>query len=260
MIGYRGHSDWADMTEYVVHFVRDGGTREPLPDNPHPRLKFARELQGDKLTPYWVMLAVLWELHLKPGPGRWGAARKDERLGDSQRAVCLAEVPLPFVRRIADRRKSRYGLGFTQEFVRKHGGARVWYLDKGERIATAFQQTLDSHAAVFDPDDEFWKLTPFVDITGFFPSPGGSKERRFEWEREWRVPGPDGLPFTPDDVAFLFIPEEEHTAAREFFASYGNVTGPSFECPLIDPHWDEPAIQKALAGRAAVERADESFG
>jgi hypothetical protein len=254
MLGYRGHDDWTDMTEYLVHFVKEGGKRPPLPEDAHPHFKFARELQGDELTPYWVMLSVLWDLHLKPGSGTWGAARKDARLGDSQRAVCLAEVPLPFVGRIADRRESPYGLGFTQEFVRKHGGGRVWYLDKDEPLALAFQQTLRAHAVDFDADDDFWKLTPFVDVTGFFPSGGGVRPRRFEWEREWRVPGPQGLPFTPDDVAFLFIPEEQHVAARDFFDSYGNVTGPSFECPFIDPHWDEVTIQHALANSRATSQ------
>src|SRR4051812_48036262 len=158
------------MTEFVVHFTKHDGQRPPLPDNAHPRLKFARALQGEELTPYWVMLSILWDRHLRPGPETWGAARKDTRLADSQRAVCFAELPLPFVRRVADRRGSRYGIGFTQEFVRRQGGARVWSLDKDEPVAAAFQDTMDAHSAHFDPADPFWRLTPLVDRPGIYPS------------------------------------------------------------------------------------------
>jgi hypothetical protein len=90
-------------------------------------------------TPYWQHLGILWDGQLTPSANRWGAAREDERLGDSQRAVCFSEVPLAFTARIADRRGSSYGLGFTQEFVRRQGAARVWYLDKDEDAASALQ-------------------------------------------------------------------------------------------------------------------------
>ena len=197
--------------------------------------------QHDPDKPYWDHLSILYG-HLKPSEMRWGIARHERRLGDSQRAVCFAEVPLPFVRRIADRRGSRYGIGFTQEFVRRHGAARVWYLDKDEPAVKAFQATLSDHLAHFDPADPFWELTPFVDRPGLY-----RREYRFEWEREWRLPGSGGLRFSVDDIAFLFIPEELHLAARGFFDSYEG-TAPNPQCPFLDPHWDAAQLAQALSG------------
>ena len=116
--------------------------------------------------------------------------------------MCFSEVPLAFTARIADRRGSSYGLGFTQEFVRRQGAARVWYLDKDEDAASAFAELMQAHRADFDAEDPLWKLTPLV------VQP--HEKYRFEWEREWRLTGPHGLHFTMEDIAFLFIPDEWH--------------------------------------------------
>jgi hypothetical protein len=124
------------MSEFVVHFTK----------------ATARPADTDN-TPYWQHLGILWDGQLTPSANRWGAACEDERLGDSQRAVCFSEVPLAFTARIADRRGSRYGLGFTQEFVRRQGAARVWYLDKDEDAASAFAELMQPHRADFDAED-----------------------------------------------------------------------------------------------------------
>lgn len=213
------------MSEFVVHFTRSSDPPEREPDKA-----------------YWDHLSILYG-HLRPSDKRWGIARDDNRLGDSQRAVCFAEVPLPFVGRIADRRQSRFGIGFTQEFVRRQGAARVWYLDKDEPAAAAIEATLRDHQDRFDAEDPFWRLTPLVDRPGLYRN-----EYRFEWEREWRLPGPDGLRFDVNDIAFLFIPEEQHLAARAFFDSYAPGTAPNPQCPFLDPHWDTVKITRALGG------------
>jgi hypothetical protein len=238
--GYRGNPDWTDMSEFVVHFTK----------------ATARPADSDN-TPYWQHLGILWDGQLTPSEKRWGAARDDEQLGDSQRAVCFSEVPLPFTARIADRRGSSYGLGFTQEFVRRQGAARVWYLDEDEAAASAFAELMQIHRADFDAEDPLWKLTPLV-VQPY-------ERYRFEWEREWRLPGPRGLHFTMEDIAFLFIPEELHESARQFFDGYAD-TGPIPRCPFIDPHWDEATIESALthavsgplSGRTADGRAGGS--
>ncbi len=96
-----------------------------------------------------------------------------------------------------------------------------------------------------DPTDPLWRLTPFVD----FPGEYGPTEYRFEWEREWRVPGE--LTFGPDDVAFLFIPESFHAAARTFFEGHlADHSGPAYLCPYVDPTWDMPRVQTAFAAVA----------
>jgi hypothetical protein len=218
---YRGEPDWTDMSEFVVHFTK-ATIRPADTDN----------------TPYWQHLGIIWDGQITPSDKRWGAASEDDRLGDSQRAVCFSEVPLPFTARIADRRGSSYGLGFTQEFVRRQGAARVWYLDKDEAVASAFSELMQIHRADFDTEDPLWKVTPLV------VQP--HEKYRFEWEREWRLAGPHGLHFTMEDIAFLFIPEEWHKSARGFFDSYEPGTAPIPRCPFIDPHWDETEIESAL--------------
>lgn len=238
--GYRGNPDWTDMSEFVVHFTK----------------ATARPADSDN-TPYLQHLGILWDGQLTPSEKRWGAARDDEQLGDSQRAVCFSEVPLPFTARIADRRGSSYGLGFTQEFVRRQGAARVWYLDEDEAAASDFAELMQIHRADFDAEDPLWKLTPLV-VQPY-------ERYRFEWEREWRLPGPRGLHFTMEDIAFLFIPEGLHESARQFFDGYAD-TGPIPRCPFIDPHWDEATIESALthavsgplSGRTADGRAGGS--
>ncbi len=65
------------------------------------------------------------------------------------------------------------------------------------------------------------------------------------WEKEWRVPG--GLKFLPDDVAFVFLPEELHDKARAFFAKHrADNSGPAYLGPYLDPQWDRERIQEIL--------------
>jgi hypothetical protein len=194
-LGYRGHADWRDMSEYVVHFAKE------TPDR----------------SGYDTIMSILSEQRLMAG-GEFGIARGLNGLGNTQKSVCFSEVPLDRLDRLVDRRGTKYAIGFRQDVLVQAGGGRVWYVDK---------------------DSPFWRVTPFID----FPGDYGATEYRFEWEREWRVPG--DMCFTPDQVAFLFIPGELHDAARAFFQ--GQNLGPAFDCPFLDPLWPDVAIQEALA-------------
>jgi hypothetical protein len=239
--------EWKDMSEFLVHFTEEQPPLPPLPDDAHPRAKFFHEMVWRHRTPYNNWTSFLWDRHLRPSERRFGAAKNERKLAGSQRAVCFSEVPLQFVRRIAEQRKNRYGIGFTKEFARKQGAAPVWYLDKDEPLAEGFQEVYDAHMDALDADDPFWKLTAHVDQPGTYPTRYGQRDYRFEWEREWRVAGPDGFRFERDDVALLFLPEDEHDAARQWFADHeANNTGPAYFCPYIDPFWDEATIVAAL--------------
>jgi hypothetical protein len=215
------------MSEYVVHFTKDA-----FPDS----------------NAYSVMMNILWERRINPS-GPFGAARHLPVLGDSQRAACFSEIPLDLLVRLIDRR-SLYGIGFSQDVVIARGGGRVWYLDRSSRAARAFRAMVDNASS--DPVNvvaPIWRLTPFVDYPGAY----GATQYRFEWEREWRVPG--GLAFDVEDVAFLFLPEEHHARARTFFEEvYRDNDGPAYLCPYIDPRWGMERIQSAFAN---VERAAE---
>jgi hypothetical protein len=222
--GYRGNADWPDMSEFAVHFTKASPTA----------------------SEYEVMMKILWEGRIAP-TGPLGAVRKLPELGDSQKSACLSEIPLDLLTRLIQRR-SLYGIGFRQDFLVDRGGARVWYLDKGAPAAESFQALVrDGMTGGIDPTDAIWAITPFVDYPGEYPS----TQYRFEWEREWRVPG--GLTFGPDDVAFLFIPEGLHAGARSFFEDHlRDNSGPAYLCPYVDATWDMVRIQAAFSEVAAA--------
>ena len=208
------------MSEFVVHFTKAAGGR----------------------TSYENIMEILYTGHLRPGEQPLGAAKRLEWLGDMRRAVCFTEVPLTCVSRIAKRR-SQYGVGFTQEFIAQRLGARVWCLDAGSAHEAVWLALQLEKEAGRNPGDGFWGLAACVDRVGFV----NGTRYQFEWEREWRVVGPHGLDFKPDDVRFLFIPEHEHAAARAFFGDFfAQLAGPGFDCPFIDPLWPADRVLAEL--------------
>jgi hypothetical protein len=217
LLGYQGHDDWRDMSEYAVHFTKD-------PDG--------------GVDGYWNMLSILSDGLLRPG-GPFGVAAGYNFLEDSQRSVCMSEIPLDQLARLVDHR-SRYGIAFSQSALVEKGGGRVWYVNEPSPLATTWRDLVAQHGAALDPDAPIWKMTPFVDL----PS-DGAWFSHYEWEREWRVPG--GMSFEPSEVAFLFVPEELHTAARSFFAEKASDgSGRSYTCPLLDAAWPEDQLQEAF--------------
>lgn len=157
----------------------------------------------------------------------------------------FSEIPLECLDRLTDRRASYYGLAFRKEFIIGAGGGPVWYVEYPSSPGGWVDATKDTALDPFVPDHPIWHLTPFIERPGIY----GSANYRFEWEREWRVPG--GLGFTPDDVAFLFIPEELHEAARNFFsAAHEQHAGPAYFCPYVDPRWDADRLQHSFSAVA----------
>jgi hypothetical protein len=221
MLGAHGHPDWLDLSEFVVHFTK-----------------------GDDDSGYNTIMSILWARVLRRGPNPFGAARKIAFLAESQRAVCFSEAPLGFMDRIAKRRNSRYGIGFHKRFILDRGGAPLWYLEWGTPQQIAVKATMDQALLKGPtPDDPIWNLTPFID----FPSgPSAPYSYDFRWEREWRVVG--DVEFSENDVAFLFIPEERHSAAWGFFQmAVDDNIGPGYFCPYLDPTWTVAQVEEALA-------------
>jgi hypothetical protein len=222
VLGTAQNPGWLDLSDFVVHFTKAGHG------------------QG----PYFTAMSILSSRTLIRGPGTFGAARKIASITESQRAVCFSEVPIGYLSRIAERRESRFGVGFTKRFILDHGGAPLWYLEQGTAAANAFNSMV--YAASQFPiqiDNPIWKLTPFVD----YPSgPESPFKYDFRWEREWRIAG--DLHFKQTDVAFLLIPEDSHAAARSFFAdAEAQNLGPSYVCPFIDPTWTVDQVKAALS-------------
>lgn len=249
-MGYRGRADWHDMSDYVVHFTKPIPLAEigppPAPENPGT---LSRQELTSSLTHlgkqdrsgYSQWIQILGSRELKVGKKPLGAARRVRGLGDSQRVVCFSEIPLDMLDRLLARR-SVYGLGFSKDFIVAKGGAPLWYLDKeGEQPSIISAQIDERTADGVDPDDPFWRLTPFIDNPGNY----AGREYRFEWEREWRVIG--DVSFHQDDIAFLFLPEGDHVKARQWFSDVRiENSGPAYFCPYIDPRWGMDRIQDAL--------------
>jgi hypothetical protein len=250
-MGYRGGDKWRDMSDYVVHFTKPPKQVQPMPDPTPPAnrgrlnlkelLEQVRANEAQDITGYPQIMSILYSGELRPGPAPLGAARKLADLGDSQRVVCFSEIPLDMLDRLVERR-SRYGIGFRKDVLVGKGGTPLWYVDDESPQAEAVREIVRTKIAEgIDPTDPFWKLTPFIDHPGVY----NGRRYRFEWEREWRVAG--GVRFTPEDVAFLFIPEENHEDARQFFADVEiEHSGPVYECAYIDPGWSIEQIEQAL--------------
>jgi Putative abortive phage resistance protein AbiGi, antitoxin len=250
-MGYRGRDDWRDMSDYVVHFTKPPKRTRPVPDPPRPAnpgrlslkelVEHIRTDQARDTTGYTQMMSILYSGELTPGPAPLGAARKLSELGDSQRVVCFSEIPLDMLGRLVERR-SRYGIGFRKDVLVGKGGTPLWYVDRESPQAAAVREIIQAKVGEgIDLDDPFWTLTPFIDHPGVY----NSRPYRFEWEREWRVAAE--VKFTPEEVAFLFIPEEHHEDARQFFAdAHIEHSGPVYDCAYIDPAWSIEQIEKAV--------------
>lgn len=201
------------MSDYVVHFTKD----------------------QEGVGAYDAMMGILAAGTIEARTAFGAATNLD--LGASQLSACFSEIPLDVLARLVARR-SLFGIGFHQTLLIAKGGGRVWYLDPGTPQKEAFYRTVtEAMKGGINQDDPVWQLTPFVDYT--------APNYRFEWEREWRLPG--GLRFTPDEVAFLFVPDEFHNAARAFLANGGDGAGPAYRCPILDPRWDDEQVQATLA-------------
>ena len=199
---------YPDMSEYVVHFTKD----------------------YDGHGAYSNVMGILFNQTIR-AVNAFGMARKETWLGGSQKAACLSEVPLHHLKRLADKR-SHFGLGFKKDFVVGLGGGPIIFL-------ASVMWTAKQSGKV---DDPFWRITPFIDAPGDYPT----GKYMFEWEREWRHVG--DLCFQIEDVAFLIVPENLHSQARAFFEdAYHEHTGPHYLCPYLDPCWNSKKVEEALA-------------
>jgi len=218
ILGYRGNPDWRDMSEYVVHFTKDSDDASALEN----------------------LQQILEDQDIRAS-GPFGWAKGLNALGDSQKVACFSEIPLDLLDRLVDRRSS-YGLGFHQRTLLDAGGARVWYVDRHSQIGEVLDTRLMALVESRDWDDDLWSLTPFIDQPYDAPTGG----YRFEWEREWRVPG--GLQFDLDEVAFVFVPEEEHGFLRDYITQYLDRDQVALGPGLVDPLWDADSLQRAFLG------------
>jgi len=204
------------MSDFVVHFTttKDGG--------------------DDHKT----MMSIYASRQLKPRSA-FGIGTKKAPAASEQKAVCFSEIPPGEWDRLVQRRETKYGIAFKKEFVISAGGGLIWYAWKDTPHWQTLQELMSAGSA--DPSNPIWRLTPMIDAPGEY----GTKKYMFDWEREWRHVGV--MPFQEQDVAFLLIPGELHSAANSFFidAKADNI-GPAYFCPLVDPLWPRERILEAI--------------
>jgi hypothetical protein len=214
-LGYAGHAEWRDMSEYLVHMTRGrAGLASILTD---------RRVRA--VNPY-------------------GAARKSAGLGSTQRVVCLSEIPVDRLDRLAEKR-GVFGVAFDRKRLMGRGAVPVWYLPKGVDAQTALFGEVKRLAwnQVPDPDHWLWKLTPFIDYPGTYDRDARQVTYDWTWEREWRICG--DLAFRPTEVEFLFAPDETHSGLEHDWLDLTDVPCP----PMIDPTWPIERVQTVAIGR-----------
>ncbi|CAA2136897.1 hypothetical protein [Methylobacterium bullatum] len=221
----RAEAGWHDMSGHVVHVVRGASAREAY-DN---------------------IISILADGRLE-ARNPFGAARGIAPDPAGQRCVCLSEMPVDqlgriIARRLPPDRSAWHGIAFTKAFLAARGGGPILYAYDGTPQAQAMRALMRDAGRLPAPRlHPIWDLAPFVDL------PGRGGTYLFEWEREWRHVG--DLRFSPEDVAFLLMPEEYHEAAWGFFedARRENV-GPAYFCPYLDATWPRQRWERALRER-----------
>lgn len=222
---------WEDFSEHLTHFTK------PDPGN----VSTLWGVEYDLSSAYDAFISICGSRRVRAS-NPFGIARRFAPEDCPQNAACLSEIPLHCLDRIVERR-SRYGIGFTKEYARKHGALPIWYVEKDSEQYKSINALMKSALASDKPSAHpIWTMTPFIDAPGKY----GKAKYRFEWEREWRVHG--HFDFDESDVAFLILPEKEHARACGFFhQAREENTGPFYGCPFIDGNWNLKRIEKALA-------------
>jgi hypothetical protein len=172
------HQRWRDMSDWVVHFTSSE-------DN---------------------LRSILSECFIRPS-GPYGNGKNIREVKDRHLSACFSEIPLDHLERLYQRR-GRWGIGFHKRIVDAAGGGRVWYQERGSIL----QETIfDMYGGLLKEQNfahPLWSLSPFIDVMS------DDYNYRFDWEREWRVPG--GLHFERNDVAFFLFPDNSDSIRADF--------------------------------------------
>ncbi len=165
------HPKWRDMSEWLVHFT----------DSPE------------------TLYAILGQRTIRAS-GPFGWTKNVTQTRAEHMSACFSEIPLDHLARLCERH-GHWGLGFTREFVTRAGGNRVWYIERDSIVGAVLFDAIGDLLRAGDLASPLLQLTPFIDGM----ADGRPYTYRFDWEREWRVPG--GLDFELTDIAFVLTPE-----------------------------------------------------
>lgn len=147
--------------------------------------------------------------------------KADISVKEKFKVVCFTETPIDLIDVLLMDLEGRYrfkpkpfGLVFTKDFIRQHGGNPVFYVSSGlfDSLWKAYE---DAKARNFDKDDN--KFLALVNKC--------NDEMDFHWEREWRVVG--DLKFDLSDVYCALCPEDRIVHFEHKFS----------ELTFIGPNW-----------------------
>ena len=214
---------WNDMSDYIVHMTKDYGG----------------ETAGTNLS------KILQDAKIEER-STFGLAKDRAPDPDSQKAVCFTEMPLTEIKRIAQRRDSKFGLAFSKPFAVMRGSSPIWYACKDHEPASNIKFLVEEAINRNDKDNPIFKIAPFIDIPGIYRG----NPYLFEWEREWRKQG--DYQFISEELVFIIMPEDWHEGEKRTFSALKQhpEIGRSYDAPIIDVFWKRKKIKQALADAA----------
>ena len=172
-------SNRPDFSAYLSHFTKDGDFCHAEPDVVVEAFR--------KMTAFERLCSILEMKEIKTSTMPW----------TNSPGLCFTECPWSSLL-IHTQQYSPYGLGFTKEFIYRHGGSPVFYI--------RFKML---NAIVANISDNKTKESVMQFLTPYSPEYdtdyAKKKYKRVDYthEREWRMP--NSLTFSYEDIAFVII-------------------------------------------------------
>jgi hypothetical protein len=248
----------ADLSQFLIHLTRTGSFQiyEPFRRNPGHYLFHG----GDTQTAKAALTSILSEGTIR-ARAPFGHFKFQIPVGYQSRGmmplewlqcVCFSETPISELRSFykATQQDSRinqyqkYGIAFTQAFVRSRGGHPLLYFDSyRDDAVTAINKIGEPvNRAATRP------LLPLCEPFGRKRSAEGVLQEGFvdfRWEREWRHIG--NFRFDHTETAFGLCP------ANEINEMERSVSG---AFTFIDPDWEPEQIRQHFRQRGQLELAE----
>lgn len=250
----------SDLSQFLIHLTRNGSFQiyEPFRKNPGHYLFRGGDIQEAKPA----LNAILSEQMIR-ARAPFGHFKFQIPVGYQSRGmmplewlqcVCFSETPISELRSFyrATQQSSRinqyqkYGLAFSQAFIRSRGGHPLLYFDSSRDDTTAAINKTGEPAN--RPTTR--PLLPLCEPFGLKRSAEGTIPNNndivdFRWEREWRHVG--DFRFEHTEVAFGLCP------AREINEMEHSVNG---AFTFIDPDWEPEQIRQHFQKQGHTELAE----
>jgi hypothetical protein len=211
----------------------------PVPDHPKELsdhlVYFIKPANSDDYSQHLLSIVEAQQIFAREP---FGIAHEQIDIPDlllEQYCVSFSEFSPHALEKLTERRGS-YGIGFRKNYVRKNGGHPTWYVEKNSDLEYSFQQIIAEAPFSRNPlNHPIWEIAPFIDVKGDLHDENAA----FDWEQEWRMPGP--FHFMQEEIAFMVLPEAQHERFREALAEKVDLL-----FPLIDITWDAQRIRQVL--------------